>query len=238
MLKDKNFYNQESTRYSSKRYPSVAENYVQYFFKKRLALVLSILEENFKHQAGLSLLEIGCADGVVLREISEKQSNIFSKLIGIDTSDGMISEAKVITVDDKINYFVRGEEPLNIKYDVVLEVGVANYANIDEELIYAKNNLKTDGIYILSLAGQGSINAFWGKGAGYNNFLSYQDYEKKIKQYFEIKKIIPVGLFVPLIWKNKKLGYFVQNVFEKMFRLFPGLYHEKIFLLKDRKITK
>jgi len=233
MVKDKDFYNQESTRYSSKRYPSVATNYIQYFFKKRMALVLRALEENLKHQSGLSLLEIGCADGVVLREISEKQNNIFAKLIGIDTSDGMISEAKVITVDDKINYFVRGEEAFANKFDVVLEVGVANYANIDEELIYAKNNLKEDGIYILSLAGKGSINGFWGKGAGYNNFLAYTEYEEKIKKYFEIKKIIPVGIFVPLIWRNKIIGRILQNIFEKMFLLFPGLFHEKIYVLKD-----
>lgn len=234
MLKDKNFYNQESTRYSSKRYPSVATNYIQYFFKKRMALVLGVLEENFRHQSGLSLLEIGCADGVVLREISEKQNNIFAKLIGIDTSDGMISEAKVITVDDKINYFVRGEETFTNKFDVVLEVGVANYANIDEELISAKNNLKEDGIYILSLAGQGSINGFFSKGAGYNNFLTYREYEQKIKKHFGIKKIIPVGIFVPMIWRASGMARVIQEIIEKIFKLSPNLYHEKIYILKKK----
>lgn len=236
MLKDKNFYNGESQNYSSERYPNMASNYVQYFFKKRLALVLAVLNDNFKERVGLRLLEIGCADGVVLREISTKQGRIFSKLIGVDTSEGMINAAKAITADDRIKYYLRGEESVNEKYTVVLEVGVANYADIDDELQQAKKVLESKGLYILSLAGKGSINGFFGKGHGYNNFLTYQNYENIIRKYFEIKEIIPVGIFVPLIWRNKKFGKFMQNIFEIIFWLFPNFYHEKIYVLKARMV--
>jgi 2-polyprenyl-3-methyl-5-hydroxy-6-metoxy-1,4-benzoquinol methylase len=230
MLKDKNFYNKESKKYSSKRYPEESSNYIHFFFKKRLKKVLDFLNFFSSDKFDLDILEIGCADGIVLRNILKKNGNSFSEIVGIDNAEEMIKEAKKIS-NSKINFFVRGQEVFK-KFDVILEVGVINYTDVDNEIKYVKERLKNKGIYILSIAGKGSINGFFGKGVGYKNFLTYYDYEEKIKKYFKIKKIIPVGIFMPLIWKNKKFGNFIQNILEKIFCLFPNFYHEKIYILE------
>lgn len=234
MLKDKNFYNQESRRYSSKRYPEETLTYVQYFFKKRLVLVLGVLEKSFRHQSGLELLEIGCADGVVLREINKKLPETFAHLVGVDTAEDMISEAKLISYEDNIEYFVRGQETAEQKFACVLEIGVANYGDIEEELIKAHQKLKNDGLFVLSLAGRNSFNAYFGKGSGYNNFFSYQEYEKLIVKYFVVKEIIPVGLYLPIMWRCYRLARPTQKILEKLFRFWPNFYHEKIYVLKKK----
>ena len=43
-MEPEEFYNQESTKYSQKRYEGVTDTYVKYFFKKRLSLVLKYLD--------------------------------------------------------------------------------------------------------------------------------------------------------------------------------------------------
>lgn len=233
MIKDKNFYNTESSLYSTKRYPKITSDYIHFFFKKRLDIVIKELQNNFKNKDSLSLLEIGCADGIVLRKISEELEKKFSNLVGIDTSEGMIKKAEIPTTNKNINYFVRGKELFESKFDVVVEVGVANYADIDEELIYVKNNLNQNGIYILSLAGRGSLNDYFGKGDGYNNFLSYSDYEDKIRKNFKIIKIVPIGFYLPLIWKAPPIARIWQFFIEIIFAPFsPNLFHEKVYILK------
>jgi len=236
MIKDKYFYDKESARYSLKRYPETTSNYIQFFFKKRLDIVLRELKEIFGNKMRLNLLEIGCADGVVLRKILEEMGNNFSEMIGIDTSEGMIKEAGILTTNKKIRYFLRGEEVVSNKLDVVLEIGVANYAHIDEELEYAENNLKEEGIYVLSLAGKGSLNEYLGTWEGYSNFLSYSEYENKIDNIFKINKVIPIGFYVPFIWKVPAVGRVLQPLFEFVFRLLlPNLFHEKVYILKKNQ---
>ncbi|MDD2935318.1 MAG: class I SAM-dependent methyltransferase [Candidatus Pacebacteria bacterium] len=216
-----------------KRYPKITLDYIHFFFKKRLKIVLKELENNFKDRNNLNLLEIGCADGIVLRRILERMENHFSDIVGIDLSEGMIKEAKNLTIDKKINYFVRGAEKIDKKFDVIVEVGVVNYADVDKELSYVKNNLNRDGVYILSLAGKGSLNDYFGKGDGYNNFLSYHEYEDKIRKNFKISKIIPVGFYLPLIWRVPVLARVWQFFIEIVLGPFlPNLFHEKVYILK------
>jgi SAM-dependent methyltransferase len=233
MKKDKDFYNKESSFYSSKRYPLVPSNYAQFFFKRRLKYVLKYLVDIFKEKDGLNILEIGCADGIVLRSIFERFGKKLSDIIGIDNAEKMIEEAKLNTKEIKIEFFIRGEEPKK-GFDVILELGVINYSDFDNDLEYAKERLKKDGIYILSVAGKGSINSYFGKGDGYNNFLSYKEYEEKIKKIFNIEKIIPCGVYSPFVWRISTVGRFVQNILEKLFFLFPNLYHEKIYILRSK----
>ncbi|MEI6296926.1 MAG: methyltransferase domain-containing protein [bacterium] len=198
-----------------------------------MVFVLRELSKIVGNKKDLALLEIGCADGVVLRNIYKESVYNFSEMIGIDTSDGMIKEAGIIDSDKNIKYYVRGCEPQGKKFDIVIEVGVANYANIDEELKYAKNNLKQGGVYILSLAGSDSLHGYFWKGIGYNNFLNYSEYENKIAEFFKIEKIIPVGFYVPFIWKLPVMARLIQPIVEFIFGpILPNLFHEKIYILK------
>ncbi len=236
MLKDKQFYNQESETYSFKRYPEIASSYIQFFFKQRLALVLKELIEETQDRDQLALLEIGCADGIVLRQVDGLMGDKFSEIIGIDNAEQMIEKAQELSRPDKIKYLLRDKENPNNKYDIILEIGVANYADIDEELSYAFDKLKSEGRYLLSLAGRNSFVNLFGKSDGYNNFLSYQEYEKKIRKNFEIIKIVPVGFYLPFLWKSPALGKIIQPFLEWAFRfIMPNLFHEKICIICKKK---
>ncbi len=234
MIKDPAFYNKESVQYFAKRYPAVATNYIQFFFKRRLGQTLSQMRGLFGRSNGLSLLEIGCADGVVMRDIQKKLPAVFSSMTGIDTAKDMIVAATSLDNSHKMKFYIRGEEPMQT-YDAVVEIGVANYADFDTELLYARDHLKAKQVYILSIAGKGSLNARLGGGVGYNNFLSYSEYQNKIRAQFDIKKTIPVGLYIPFIWRVPFIARFIQPIAEIILsRIAPNLFHEKIYILKKR----
>ncbi len=237
MAKDTTFYNNESAIYSAKRYPAVARTYVQHFFKKRLSVLIGLLQKRYAGKSGLNLLEVGCADGVVLIEIDNVLGDTFSDMTGIDIAEEMIRVARARTETEsrgkKIGYSVRGQETAGKKYDVIIEVGVANYANFDEELVYAAQALKPGGRYFLSIAGTGSTNDSFGRGKGYTNFLSYAEYEAKIRGVFNVEEVRAVGLYIPLIWALPAIARPLQALVEAILApIAPGLFHEKIYVLK------
>lgn len=234
MIKDSDFYNKESDKYSARRYPAIASNYIQFFFKKRLDITIRQLKGIGNTQKDLSLLEVGCADGVVLRDIQEKMHNSFRKMVGIDTAEEMVKIATMLDVSGEMRFFVRGQEPAT-QFDVIIEIGVANYTDFDAELLYATNHLKDRGVYVLSIAGRNPLSGYAGGDTGYENFLPYPEYEVKIRNNFIVEKIIPVGFRVPVLWKIPPIARVIQPILEICFRgLWSGLFHEKIYVLKKR----
>lgn len=238
MIKDSDFYNKESGIYSSKRYPAIASTYIQFFFKKRLDITVSLLKNIYRAQTlktpvSNKLLEVGCADGVVVREIQAKLPNMFSGIVGVDIAPDMIRVATALDQSGKAQFYVRGQEPHNDLFDVVIEIGVANYTDFDTELVYAHEHLISGGTYILSIAGNNSLSDYMGGDVGYENFLPYTEYEKKISEKFIIEKIVPVGLRLPLIWKIPACARIIQPILEVISRGFLGhLFHEKVYMLK------
>ena len=234
MPKDRDFYNRESKNYSKRRYPLVASTYIHFFFKRRLEILLYVLKERFGDKNNLNLLEIGCADGVVLREIGVSMQSSFSSMVGIDTAEEMIDAARHIESTGNVTYFVRGKEPLDTKYRAVIEVGVANYTDFDAELAYAHGVMSLDGYYILSIAGKGSLNERMGRGKGYQNLFSYKEYEGRIRKFFDIEDIKTVGIFVPFLWTVPVLGRLIQPLCESLCSRNPNLFHEKLYILKKK----
>ncbi len=239
-MKDTNFYDAESAKYSSKRYPVKTTDYIHYFFKKRLMVVLELLEKNVIKQDNLKLLEVGCADGVVIEKIEEKFNDKFNEMQGIDLSPQMIESAKKnSTGNSKIKYSVRDDDSnFENKFDIIIEVGVANYTDFLTELKFAQKNLRADGYFILSIAGSGALAVKLGKTQkeAFNNLLKYQDYEKMIAEYFDIIKIIPCGFWLPKLWKLQNLAKIMQPVLDYIFSfLLPDFFHEKVYLLKIKK---
>lgn len=231
--KDINYYNAESISYSKKRYPKFDTDYVHFFFKKRRNILMGFLDGIVGKEAEkFSLLEIGCADGVIVRGIERKFSN-FSKIIGIDISPSMIAEA-IKNSPRAIQFYVRGEEGNLGLFDIVIEVGVLNLVELDTDLRFAKDHLADDGYYICSLAGKNSLlSRLRGGNNGFKNSLSFSDYETIIEKNFVIVDSRVYGIFIPLIWKIPFLGRFFQPFFEAtMELLFPGWFHEKIYLLQ------
>lgn len=233
MIKDKNFYNKESPIYSGKRYPKKILSYTQFFFKERLRIVINKLVKNRSERDHLKLLEIGCADGIILREIEKKLGDNFLEMTGIDAAEKMIEMAKTLNTSQKTFFFVRGNEKKDEKFDVILELGVINYTDFEEEIKYAKGHLDPQGLYILSVAGNNSFhNYFNDKGEQYQNFTSYEEYEKIIKRYFLMSKVIPCGFYLPILWKFPSIALFLQRALEISFCLFKNFYHEKVYILK------
>jgi 2-polyprenyl-3-methyl-5-hydroxy-6-metoxy-1,4-benzoquinol methylase len=239
MIKDSDFYNKESGIYSSKRYPAVASTYIQFFFKKRLDITITLLKQiycNTSHASvGKKLLEVGCADGVVVRAIQEKIPNTFSEVVGIDIAPDMVKVASELDRSGKAAFYVRGQEPQVNKFDAVVEIGVANYTDFDAELAYTHEHLVDNGVFILSIAGNNSLSGYMGGDVGYENFLPYPEYEKKIAEKFIIERVVPVGLRLPIIWKIPTFARCIQPVLEVVLRGILGhLFHEKVYMLKKR----
>lgn len=238
MRKDTEFYNKISHRYSADRYPVVVWSYTQFFFKRRLSFVVDSIGRLIKEtDKDLSVLEIGCADGVVLRKIYEIFSPHFFYFLGIDISPKMIEVASRENSGTGIIFKTRGEYRDTRQYDLIVEVGVINYvASLENEIAYVHGVLKGSGYYICSVAG---TNSLWNKietaDKGFSNFCSYEEYEQILQNFFLIEKKIPVGFFMPLLWRAPAVARIVQPIIEIIFKPFvPNLFHENVYLLKKK----
>jgi SAM-dependent methyltransferase len=229
------FYNKESSQYSEKRYNSLTETYFQFLFKRRRQLFLDFVGRISKLLDGAHALEIGCADGVIVKKLLQKFPNSFASITGIDISPKMIEEASRTTEDSRAAYFVRGDEP-DTTYEMIIELGVHAH-NFEGEMQYISNHLKTSGYLIYSASGKNSLHAkIKLQTAAYRkDYLSYSGYEKIIQKYFSIVATVPYGLFVPKLWAFPRIARVMQPVLEALLRnIFPGLFHEKIYLLKKK----
>ncbi len=81
------FYDTASDDYSQKRYPDKTVSYIHFFFKRRLNIILGLVEENMR-QGNRRLLESGCADGIVINSIMRNFPNLFLECVGTDISPG------------------------------------------------------------------------------------------------------------------------------------------------------
>jgi SAM-dependent methyltransferase len=230
-MKDTEFYNAESLQYSSKRYPVAATTFTQFFFKERLAKTLLHIEKYLKEKhSAVSLLEVGCADGVVVEQIYKQFGKSFNAIDAIDISPGMIEAAKKNTTAP-IRYSVR-EATLPGTYDLVIEVGVLNYSDFSEDMRAVSAALREGGVYICSVAGSSSLQHTLKGGDGYGNLRSYAEYEKEMRNYFVIERAEPVGFFVPLLWKVPVVARAVQPIVEWLLKPLQSLALEKVYVLK------
>jgi SAM-dependent methyltransferase len=238
MAKDTEFYNRISESYSGDRYPETTNSYTQFFFKRRLELLVHAIEQTpLTQREGLSVLEIGCADGVVLRKIFEIFKKNFSYFVGLDISPKMIEAAARLNSNTGMLFKVRNDYHDLKKFNVVLEVGVINYTNsVQDEMKYVHSVLEDGGYYICSFAGTNSLlNKIKPGDKVYQNFMTYQEYEQIMQEFFVIEKKIPVGFFVPLLWRFPVVARFKQSVVENMFRyISPNFFHENIYVLRSK----
>src|SRR3989338_8992448 len=97
-MDSQDFYNQESEQYSQKRYGGQVDSYVKYFFNQRLNLVLTMLNRISKGRSDMSLLEVGCADGVVLGKTKRTLSEKFTRLVGVDIAKPLLRRRNQLQV--------------------------------------------------------------------------------------------------------------------------------------------
>lgn len=233
--KDTEFYNEISATYSRDRYPVKARSYGQFFFKRRLAKALEVLQEKISDtERQYSLLEVGCADGIVIRTIYDRFAAHFSLLHGVDVSPKMIEAAKDNHAQTPITFAMRDSGEEKTSYDLVVEIGVINYTDVAEEIERAYAATKDNGYYIASYAATDSLwHALKPGNKGFNNLLPYSAFEALARKYFTIEKAIPIGFFIPFLWKFSALAAPIQAVIESLCsRILPNLAHEKIYLLR------
>lgn len=235
-MKDTSFYNQESTQYSSKRYPKVPSSYTQFFFNRRLALTKNFVAKIIAYEGKeLSLLELGCADGIVVRELVHTFPHAFSKLVGIDISPGMVEEARKQNTEQRVEFLLRQDYVARPTVDIVTETGVINYAGFDSDVTFVSQNLKNDGWYVLSIAGTNSLRNLLKPEGDFVDFRSYGEYEKLLREKFSVYATIGCGFFIPHIWKVSVIARPLQLFADAVLgRIFPSLCHEKVFLLKKK----
>lgn len=229
------FYDEESKNYSRRRYPKVATDYIQFFFTRRRKLVLELLSEMVQRtEAPRSLVEIGCADGILLRSIQERMPKAFDKLVGIDIAEEMIAVAKDTTDDPAISYEVRKEFMPNRKFTVAMEVGVGELTlKTEAEAEWAAAQLVSGGYFLCGFGGRDSIVARLDKAAARRVHLNtYATYEATLSKYFSIVGVRAHGLYVPFIWRIPFLARIVQPMAEIVGTAFPDLCHEQLYLLQ------
>ncbi|MFZ2072727.1 MAG: class I SAM-dependent methyltransferase [Minisyncoccia bacterium] len=234
MLKDTSFYDKESEYYSIKRYPKIPITYTHFFFKRRLCLAFNFIKSVYPQNK--KIVEIGCADGYVLRELYKKHL-IKEKMIGIDLSKEMIEVAKKNSNGLPTDYYIRGEEPQGLLADILLEIGVINFTNLRDELDYAATHLPKDAYFVVSFASNTSLihTLDQSEEGEYVHFENQSFYREQLKKEFKIIKSVPYGLFVPYLWRIPKLAIIIQPVLEKIFRyILPNLFHEEIYLAQKK----
>lgn len=235
-MKDSTFYNTESGTYSSKRYPKTAHTFTQFFFKERLCLTLHLLQKYLPKNETASLLEIGCADGVVVRAIYDRFSTAFTRIDAVDAAPQMIEVAKAHHAETSITFAVRNNTVPLETHTVIIEIGVLNYTALEAELAAVARALAPGGVYLCSLVDMSSLqNTLIGKD-GFMHIQSQSEYKKQLYKYFNILQTVPVGFFVPWLWKLPAVAHVVQPVIEQIGRtLAPNLAHEKIYVLATKK---
>lgn len=232
MKKDTEYYNKEGRLYSQKRYPWRSIDFIHFFFKKRRDILMKMLGKIVDGKTDITLLEIGCADGVILRGIKNNFKNI-TRLVGVDISDAMIMEATKIDKSHEVEFYLKEADKHFGDFDIVIEIGVLNLTDVEKEFEFAKRHLKPGGYYICSFASNTSLLSILKiKKGNFYNHLSFDEYKKLIKKHFAVISSEPYGVFIPLIWKVPFLAMFLQPIFELIFRFVPNFFHERIYVLQ------
>lgn len=232
------YYNQESNRYSSKRYDGIVDTYVKYFFKRRLAIALEYILFLYpaSYISDLDILEDGTADGVVLRQIGSQLAPEVGRLVGVDIAENMITRAKALSPDN-YEFYVKSDTP-RYKFGLVLAIGFVSPSMWHEESAFIKDHLREGGHVIMSLGSRKSLHAYFKlKGKSYvQDYLLYRECRQLLEKEFRIVKEIRYGIFVPKLWAFPVIARVVQPIVDTIFtRLIPDFSHEALYLLEMKK---
>lgn len=229
----KAYYDAQSSHYSESRYEGKLDSYIQFVFRRRRAIFLGWMDKLVSKAAVKTIMEIGCADGILLRNLTHKFPTAFTKLIGMDISEGMLTQARNKTKDQKITYVLRGSEALE-KNDLIIELGVHIY-ELRKELEYVSSFLIEGGYFIYSAVSSSSIHTHLKLKHVDYTLPTYKETEAALSEYFEIIEMRPYGFFVPKLWAVPFIGRLFQSSIDRaMSVLTPDLFHEKIYLLRKK----
>ena len=236
---DTSFYDKESAVYSEKRYVTSPSTYNQFFFSRRLKLLKRWFGDTiaYSQSESIEILEIGCADGVILRKLIESYDRTIKYAVGVDISPQMVQQARAINHNPKLRFFVKSDI-LEETFGLVLAVGFLSPPIFVSEFEFIKRYLQPGGIIVCSIAGKYSLFAKF-KLRNVSSAADYQSYdlcEKYFLQDFDIVNTFSYGIFIPKLWAlPKSIAYPIQVACEYLFQIFPSLYHERLYILKKKQ---
>lgn len=231
------FYDKASVDYSKKRYEGAPQSFIQFFFQRRLKHVLWLVGKYCKEKNNQILIEDGCADGIVARAVGESYKENFTKIIGTDISPGMIERACSLNKNPIASYLVKSEISPDVKADVLLAVGFVSPGIFTNEFDFIKKHLESEGICIISLASKNSPYArlkLKDKEIT-SDYWTFKKYEEFLAKDFTITDSIPYGLFIPKLWALPFLARRIQPILEVVFKPFPILFHETLYVIKQKR---
>jgi trans-aconitate methyltransferase len=181
------------------------------------------LISEFSFKGTESVLDLGCGDGILTKEISQFLPN--GKVLGIDASDGMISVAKELESDNLIF------KKLNIQnlgftnhFDLIFSNATLHWVKDHKRLLKnCYSALKENGIIRFNFAGKGNCSTFF-------DVIKESMSSEKYKKYFysfewpwympsidEYRNIVIENEFIGIkVWEENADRYFKDQ--EEMIR--------------------
>jgi len=224
------------------------QKYFNQQYQNAIKYIIPFIDEELSSE--VSVLEIGCGEGGILKAFLEKDC----KITGIDISPNKIENAKKYFYDDiekglveficRDIYEIDPAQDLNSKYDLIILKDTLEHIHNQEKLLkYIKEFLKPDGkIFIAFPPWQMPFGGH--QQMCDHKFLSFLPYfhllpkkvyakilkifgEKKIEEFLEIKETgISIERFEKILKHlhyrvEKKLFYFINPNYEIKFNLKP-----------------
>ena len=175
--------------------------------KHHQKILVDMILKSHKNNFGGKVLDIGCANGILIKELKKKI--IDSKFTGIDTSHDLIKIAKKNNISDS-KFLVKDFMKFNKKsyFDIVIAGGVlAFYDNFSLVLNQMIKLLKKRGsLYVIGTFNTENVDTLvkfrnnytgnkWEKGLNSFSISTISKYLKKKKIKFSFKKFqIPFSL--------------------------------------------
>lgn len=230
------FYDAISHHYSRDRYESGVKNSVQCTYALRLRVVLDFARRALSHMTAARILDVGTADGYVLRRVYNENAARILDMVGVDIAPHMVLEARQQSDAYPAAFVLRGHEP-NRLFDFVLEVGV-HMDDAAAEFAWLAARTLPRGHVIVTVANSNSLfTRFKLRRKSYAAaYRSFPEYEQMLAQHFEVITYRTMGVFVPLIWKlPARAARCIQVVVERVVEcVSPSVMHERVYLLRRR----
>jgi cyclopropane fatty-acyl-phospholipid synthase-like methyltransferase len=154
-----------------------------------------------------SLLDVGCGDGRLLYEFSQRFPGC--QLVGLDYSQRAIDFAKIIMADTKVECVcgdIRNENLFNKKFDIITLIETLEHIKLDEIKSFLKgiyNYLGEDGSFIITVPSKN------------------MDLKKTHYQHFDLNSLqailSPIFMVTDVTYLNHKYSMIIKKILSNKF---------------------
>lgn len=231
------FYDLISDHYARDRYLSGVTTFVQFSYVRRLKFVMVFVRAALSQAMKARVLDVGTADGYVLRRIYDNNKDSIALMVGNDISSKMLEEARRQSVGYPVTYILR-DEGLVGKFDLLMEIGV-HIPNLTCEVAWISEQLQPSGYAVITVVNKSSwYSRLKLRNKSYlRDYQTFKTYERILSGTFDILQSRSIGIFIPKLWLLPvSVARPIQTVLEWVSeRLIPNMMHERIYLLRLRE---